>query len=312
MGEPSSFVGHQLLREADDITAFLLGATGMQPEYMQLSRGPANLRYRWIDLDGVVLLWGHSQAHAMWRDQMAEEGLHFGYVVSSDRGVTVCGKDIGPDYAMVWRHGEEMEYTLPGNVKVIEIGVEQHILDELGWRFGGAPLAKVSAHELNTLTRTCTTALQFCRESQLYRTQFRERILDWLERILEPWMQTTPVKKVRPRRKSIAYSSFQSARAILETMELDQKLRVEDLSQKLGVPRSTLHYTFRQSAGIGPRRYFELLRLHKARKALRSAQQAHTTIAAVATAHGFSDFGRFSKLYFNQFGELPSTTLGNG
>ncbi|MBO9423759.1 helix-turn-helix transcriptional regulator [Labrenzia sp. R4_1] len=309
MEEASSVAGYEILKDADDIAQFLQASTGMQPEYLQLSRGHANLQYRWIDLAGVTLLWGHSESRAIWRDQMANSGLHFGYVVSSDGSVSVRGKDLRHDQAMVWLADQEMEYILPGSVLVVEIGVEQHILDELGWRFHGDALAKVSYQNLCSLTRTCVAAHQVFHWTANAQTEYRERILDDLEPVLAPWMTQNLVTKTQTRQTSIPYSHFQKARAVLDHRELNEQIRIEEICKTLGIPRSTLHYAFRQAVGIGPRRYFELVRLQGARKTLLSADRGHTTIAAIALDYGFSDFGRFSKLYNAQFNEMPSQTL---
>ena len=60
-----------LLNDAEDISAFIESATGMQPGYFQISAGRANLYYRSIDLDGLVVLHAHNQARARLWDQMA-------------------------------------------------------------------------------------------------------------------------------------------------------------------------------------------------------------------------------------------------
>jgi AraC-like DNA-binding protein len=49
--------------------------------------------------------------------------------------------------------------------------------------------------------------------------------------------------------------------------------------------------------------------MHLARRALRDAHSASTTVTEIATAHGFWELGRFAVEYRAVFEELPSTTL---
>jgi AraC family transcriptional regulator, ethanolamine operon transcriptional activator len=51
-------------------------------------------------------------------------------------------------------------------------------------------------------------------------------------------------------------------------------------------------------------------RLNEARRALKAAHGTAVTVAEVAMGNGFFHFARFAKDYFQQFGELPSATLG--
>ena len=89
------------LRNHEEISVFFQETTGMVPGYRQLSRGPADLRYDIVDLDGVVLLWGENRVHSLWRDEMqAASGLQFGFVVDADDEVTAHGHEAGPDHAL--------------------------------------------------------------------------------------------------------------------------------------------------------------------------------------------------------------------
>jgi transcriptional regulator GlxA family with amidase domain len=49
--------------------------------------------------------------------------------------------------------------------------------------------------------------------------------------------------------------------------------------------------------------------MHLARRALRVADPAATTVTEIATNFGFWEFGRFSVVYRSLFGETPSATL---
>lgn len=86
---------------------------------------------------------------------------------------------------------------------------------------------------------------------------------------------------------------------------LDQAPRLEDLAQVTGVGIRTLHRAFSNHVGISPIRYALKRRLEKAHLML-TTSPCSLTVAEVATAAGFHNFGDFSASYRQHFGELPS------
>lgn len=90
---------------------------------------------------------------------------------------------------------------------------------------------------------------------------------------------------------------------------IDQKLPLPMLCAELGVPERTLRMCCTEFLGVSPTRYFMLLRLNKARAALRCADPSTSSVAEVARSHQFLELGRFAVTYRTTFGESPSATL---
>lgn len=90
----------------------------------------------------------------------------------------------------------------------------------------------------------------------------------------------------------------------------DEPLTVMNLCEALKVSRTYLQRSFLEIYGISPLAYLRMRRLNDARRALKIAQGTDVTVAEIAMRNGFFHFARFAQDYFQQFGELPSATLG--
>ena len=106
-----------------------------------------------------------------------------------------------------------------------------------------------------------------------------------------------------------AYRITQAAQALIESSP-EEPLTVMTLCQGLGVSRASLQRCFLQIHGVAPLAYLRMRRLNCARRALKAARGTSVTVTAIAMHWGFFHFARFAQNYFDQFGELPSTTLG--
>ncbi len=90
--------------------------------------------------------------------------------------------------------------------------------------------------------------------------------------------------------------------------------RVDDLPSirqvcaATGASYATLERGFRVTYGMSPKSLVTAMRLSAARRALLHPSAA-TTVTAVALASGFVELGRFSALYRQRYGEVPSQTL---
>ena len=86
----------------------------------------------------------------------------------------------------------------------------------------------------------------------------------------------------------------------------DRILYLTELCSATGVSERTLRTCCHEHLGISPTRYLWLRRMHLARRGLRVADTAATTVTDVATSYGFWELGRFSVAYRSLFGESPS------
>jgi AraC-like DNA-binding protein len=89
----------------------------------------------------------------------------------------------------------------------------------------------------------------------------------------------------------------------------DRTLYIAELCAATGAADRTLRACCQESLGMSPMRYLWLRRMHLARRALRMADPAASTVTEIATSYGFWELGRFSVAYRSVFGESPSAAL---
>ena len=89
---------------------------------------------------------------------------------------------------------------------------------------------------------------------------------------------------------------------------LEKRIGLNDLEQVSGMSARNLQYLFQKQFGCSPMRWLTLQRLESAKRQLLNGD-GRTKVTSVASGLRFSNLGNFSRLYQEQFGELPSQTL---
>lgn len=302
------------LANPEDIVSFLAEETGAATQYRQFSRGLANLRYQIVDLDGVTLFWASGDAHALWRDcATSTDGIRLGFVTRAENEVLSRGVPVTENDAVVWVENDETEYLFKGPIETLEIVVHPEISRPLGWVVAGSVLRTAPSNVLPHLERVCraaTNTLQSQRDgSQVTAKHFwRGEILEAFELALAPWLDDRQAASAGAEHALKDYAHFRYAESAYYAFEgLSQHMG--DLSRKVGVSRRKLELAFRKCAGVGPRRYFEVQRLHSLRRGLIDGHPNDTSVTRQAVEQGFSDLGRMAQKYRSLFGENPSDTL---
>ena len=107
--------------------------------------------------------------------------------------------------------------------------------------------------------------------------------------------------------------TYKRRQAIMRAIEFlhgntHRAISMKELSETAYLSPRSLQMGFKESFGIGPMAYSKSLRLAQAHTAL--SKNNTLSITEVALQYGFNNYGTFSRLYKQQYGELPSTTLG--
>jgi AraC family ethanolamine operon transcriptional activator len=91
-------------------------------------------------------------------------------------------------------------------------------------------------------------------------------------------------------------------------VEADRPVHITELIEHFNVPRRTLHRAFRNEYGVGPIEFNRHRRLGNVHAVLLQGGP-DLLVKDIARAHGFADYGRFSREYQELFGERAAHTL---
>jgi AraC-like DNA-binding protein len=86
---------------------------------------------------------------------------------------------------------------------------------------------------------------------------------------------------------------------------------VPDLAAAARVSERTLREAYQAFYGVSPTRYLQLRQLNLVYRDLREGSGHGSTVSGILLKHGIWEHGRFSKRYYETFGEKPSVTLRN-
>jgi AraC family transcriptional regulator, ethanolamine operon transcriptional activator len=102
--------------------------------------------------------------------------------------------------------------------------------------------------------------------------------------------------------------AVERARAYI-AQNLTEPIRLADLCRHARTQPRSLEYGFQELLGMSPIAYVRTIRLHRARRVLRSAAVRTRSISEIALDCGFWHLSQFALDYKLLFGEKPSVTL---
>ena len=88
----------------------------------------------------------------------------------------------------------------------------------------------------------------------------------------------------------------------------NRAVTIEELALQTNTSIRSLYAAFRMSRGYTPMAFAKTVRLQRAKKMLREANQ-RTSVSEIAFKCGFGNLGHFARDFRKMFGELPSETL---
>jgi AraC-like DNA-binding protein len=286
-------------------------------EHLQLRPGAFHGTLSARNLGGCVLNSGCHDRTLLARGEMPQRAVVFGAILKARETGCISGSRFGPRDLICYPAGSELDYIQPAGTHWVTLQLpEERLLDLLCAEHEDLalfttvrvlPASRPGVAPLVQLLERLLTAGPLAPRRVAY-----EGLYEWEALLAERLRQLAMSldQDTASRRNARIADRMRLLRGF-EAMVRDQlaaPLRVPALCQALGVKQRTLEQIFRDQLGVSPYRYVQLLRLHAARRDLLAGAAERDGIAAVASAAGFAQPGRFAVHYRAHFAESPSAT----
>lgn len=293
-------------------------------DYAQLSAGRYAGSVRQVGLDGIQLVLECS-SHAV-RQRGRLDALHIGIALGLSTARAGAGRFHGQrlsdDTLMIGR-GDELDLVTPDTHQLIAVLIDATLLGSLWQDLYQKPWSPFLDHKLAVTARPgMADHVRAVHLAALHRVaadpallhdakatrMLRDAVLlEWLEAIPER-VDIADLRTLQARRRLVDRACERVLGAPDEALSLLQVCQSVEAS-----PRQ-LDLAFRDVLDTTPARYLKVARLNGVRRLLRQHATAGspTSVADLAARWGFWHLGAFAADYRQQFGELPSSTLGRG
>lgn len=267
---------------------------------------------RWLD-------WGCYNLPLLVRGELPADKVTLG-IVSGPAGTlgpgVLNGYEITGPTAFFMNEGAELHYKLPGQSPWLAFQAPRERLEDIvpvSPDRDSGPLgsgAQDSLHGLGELTATVGVIQDMARGSpdipdpDRCLRQVEAHLLDFFTAVC------APVARTSLRKVSYLAEAARLVRLATDVMDanLGEPLRIGAICRDIGCDWKRLERAFLAAHGVTPKRFLALKRLSRARRLLRTGKEA-TSVTHVAAACGIQHLGRFSREYFQLFGERPGHTL---
>ncbi|HMN43347.1 MAG TPA: helix-turn-helix domain-containing protein [Povalibacter sp.] len=294
---------------------------GVQGRYVLRARQQFDWRLRILDLKGVILMAGRDGAANIYSGASAPGCFCVFIPLRAHSAIIVNGQRFD---------GETIGWLAPG--KMFHIGADQ----PTNWLSVTVPAALVdswlTANEHECKARTLasnfnrisnTPVLSLIRlahrlftvgactpgnlDSETAGEMARRDVVDATLRTI------VPIDRPKSAGRSAGRPAIDRAGILSHVLGMieaagDAAIYTDDLCRTIRISERTLRNVFHETFGMSPHRYLTLVRLNRARMAIRSAQPGET-LGRICTDLGFWDFGQFARQYRQVFGLLPSQAL---
>jgi len=250
------------------------------------------------------------------RGVVSADRVSIGMLTGSESRVTHWSHEMRPGDVVVWPPGTEHDARYFGGASVAVISLSPA---ELASMFRSEPrLREIGSWSRNhyrpapaVAARTVSRLLDIAGRMDIERSDLPQHADEFLKRAIVD-LFVSPILQMAPSERD---GPIPSALRVVKKVEDYMKaaggrpVHVTELCERLHVSRRTLHRAFHDAVGTGPMSFIRHNRLCAVHSILRRYDPGITTVAAVASKHGFVNLGRFSADYYGLFGEYPSSTL---
>jgi AraC family ethanolamine operon transcriptional activator len=294
--------------DADEQAALL---AGWNQNYVQLSRGRFDGALTESCLDGVRLFVESTSQSLLQGGMLQNDVIAVGVPIKMTGPAVFCGTKVHRPAVFVFSGSEGFEFRSPPGLMMSGIVVPRAAVLELLSDPDRERITPLLAHahitcvddarmnaarHLNQAIFRLLASGQPVAPARLH--DLRINVLSHVAELILGCSAPEPPLRRRHRWRIVA----EVRRIALESA--CGPTSIAEVCRAVGVSRRTLQYCFEETLGLTPLEFLRTVRLHGARRLLRSAP----SVTDAATQYGFWHLSYFSHDYRTLFGELPSQT----
>jgi AraC-like DNA-binding protein len=296
--------------DIEDLSDAVYGA-GLRA--IQMSRAPVSGSLVFAEHDGVTFSSGRLGGRVQILGPLSETQVSFGLAISFRPGARQWLREVATGDMGLFMPGDEHDALYSAGclygVATLEVSRAEEIAARLGRvldirRLGGSAVlpTRVDAHDLRELQAAFESLHADGVDSMRGGRKLLSAMLSQLGRLPRSWAARTDYRgRSRIVRRCREY--------IDEHIQGD--VSVETLAAVAGTTTRTLQRAFADMLDETPVQYIRRLRLHRIHHELLAEPDRRDTVTSIAFRWGVTELGRFAGWYRDQFGELPSETLGH-
>ena len=308
-------------RDIDEQAARL---TGYEQSYQQISRGPFRGTFTTCNLDPELSLFFESTNQVLYQNAMVPRDYYaIGLLMNTDRTLVLNCEPFPKGAAFILPPGSEMEGISSPDMKICIVHVSRDLLKQtLQHQYREVNLFNPDYLPYMLIqnekeTRPLVSLLEDFHtgadEAHLS-LESANQLAALKNALVETICSVFIARKESGRTKSGMTTITRHQRLFHDALDiikdnLRDELSVGHLCQELAASRRTLEYVFNENIKMSPARYIRTLRLNNIRREIMSREPG--TLGDIAAKWGIWHLGRFSRDYYELFGELPSATKGN-
>lgn len=297
--------------ESDDFDIFTETerSIGITADRMQLSAGSGNFLSDYMQV-GDITLWRYHADHKIRHEYTFPDDLVELSISHYPTGFSWCGMEVTGASAAIHVGGRSYECVTPAGGTVYGFVFPKSLA--LQWElFSPAQLSRMSVPEnavsldtdpfqralLENANKLLDSDCCLASGEDVFAAQ--EMLVSGCQRILDARFRDVDQASAVP-----SFGLIKRAQRLM-TDRLEEGLTAAGIASELGVSRRGLELGFQNVLGISPYQFLLVQRLHKARRILKDDL---CTILEACVRSGFTNTGRFARMYSRHFGELPSQT----
>ena len=308
-------------RDIDEQAARL---TGYGQSYQQISKGSFSGTFTSCDLDPELSLFFESTNQVLYQNAMVPRQYYaIGLLMKTDRTLVLNCEPFPKGAAFILPPGSEMEGISSPDMKICIIHVScdlltralQHQFQEQNlFNPEYIPYMLVKNEKETWPLYSLLEDFQTGAENVHVSLESANQLAALKNTLVETICSVFITKSERDRIKSGLMTRNKHHRLFHDALDIIkdnicEELTVGTLCEELAASRRTLEYVFNENIKMSPAKYIRALRLNNIRREILSME--NQTLGDIAAKWGIWHLGRFSKDYYQLFGELPSSTKGS-